>query len=191
MNEDRGQGEVTHVLYADDTMIFCEADESQIVTLMATLVCFKVVSGLRVNYHKSRMFPVGDVPNAEALAERFGCEMGSFPSLYLGLPLGVRAVSKALWDPVVSCVTKRLSVWKSRLLSFGGRLTLINSVLSNLPIYYMSLFRAPVSVIKRIEAIQCRFLWDGCSERKSFHLVNWRITKASKENGERMGAWGF
>ncbi|CAN1782077.1 hypothetical protein LINPERHAP1_LOCUS15656 [Linum perenne] len=68
-----------------------------------------------------------------------------------------RANTKAMWDPVVSCVTKRLSSWKARLLSFGGRLTLVKSVLSSLPIYYMSLFRAPVQVVKQIEKVQCRF----------------------------------
>ncbi|CAN1816063.1 Putative ribonuclease H protein At1g65750 [Linum perenne] len=129
------------------------------------------------------MFAVGDVLDAEGFASRFGCEIGKFPSLYLGLPFGVRAVSKALWDPVVACVTNRLAGWKARLLSFGGRLTLLKSVLSSLPVYYMSLFRAPVSVVKRIESIQCRFLWEGCSEERRFHLVNWKMVKAAKVEG--------
>ncbi|CAN1848748.1 LINE-1 reverse transcriptase homolog, partial [Linum perenne] len=183
MDEANRRGEVSHVLYADDTIVFCEADEQQVKVLLATLVCFETVSGLRVNYHKSCMFPVGEVANALRFADLFGCGIGSFPSTYLGLPLGAYAKSKALWDPVVSCVTKRLSSWKARLMSFGGRLTLVKSVLSCLPIYYMSLFKAPTSVIKQIERMQCRFLWEGVSEVRKLHLVRWDLVKAPLARG--------
>ncbi|CAN1135074.1 LINE-1 retrotransposable element ORF2 protein, partial [Linum perenne] len=183
MDEANRRGEVSHVLYADDTIVFCEADEQQVKVLLATLVCFETVSGLRVNYHKSCMFPVGEVANALRFADLFGCGVGSFPSTYLGLPLGAYAKSKALWDPVVSCVTKRLSSWKARLMSFGGRLTLVKSVLSCLPIYYMSLFKAPASVIKQIERMQCRFLWEGVSEVRKLHLVRWDLVKAPLARG--------
>ncbi|CAN1753324.1 Putative ribonuclease H protein At1g65750 [Linum perenne] len=62
-------------------------------------------------------------------------------------------------------------------------MTMVKSVLSNLPIYYMSLFKALVEVIKQIERIQCRFLWEGCSDTKKFHLVSWDLVKASRERG--------
>ncbi|CAN1178585.1 Putative ribonuclease H protein At1g65750 [Linum perenne] len=129
------------------------------------------------------MFVVGDVQYPEMFAEQFGCDLGTFPSTYLGLPLGVRAIYKALWDPVVSTVTRRLSGWKAKTLSFRGRLTLVKSVLSSLPIYYMSMFRAPVGIAKRLENIQCHFLWEGFDEQRRLHLVRWELVKAPKSNG--------
>ncbi|CAN1223225.1 Putative ribonuclease H protein At1g65750 [Linum perenne] len=69
------------------------------------------------------------------------------------------------------------------MLSFGGRLTLLKSVLSSLPLYSLSLFKAPVSVIKELERLQNKFLWEGCREERKHHLVRWEMVKASLQNG--------
>ncbi|GAU46724.1 hypothetical protein TSUD_100160 [Trifolium subterraneum] len=47
------------------------------------------------------------------------------------------------WEPVVNRVRSRLTIWKSRFLSFGGRLVLLKSVLTSLPVYALSFFKAP------------------------------------------------
>lgn len=54
---------------------------------------------------------------------------------------------------------KRLSGWKGRFLSKRGKLVLLQSVLSSLPIYFLSLYAALVSVMSRIERIHGNFLW--------------------------------
>ena len=61
----------------------------------------------------------------------------------------------------------KLSIWKNKLLSFGGRVTLIKSVLVNLPVYYMSLFRMPKEVMADLEKIQRQFLWGDCEGKKN------------------------
>jgi hypothetical protein len=58
---------VSHLLFADDTLVFCGADESQIRHIGALLVCFKAVSGLKVNLSKSALIPVGSLDNVEQL----------------------------------------------------------------------------------------------------------------------------
>jgi hypothetical protein len=58
-------------------------------------------------------------------------------------------------------------------LSKGGRVTLIKSTLPNLPTYFMSLFPILALVAKRIEKLQCAFLWGGISEEFKYHLVSW------------------
>ncbi|CAN1846149.1 LINE-1 retrotransposable element ORF2 protein [Linum perenne] len=65
LNEARGIGMVNHILYADDAIIFCEASGSQLRYVMAALICFAAISGLKVNLHKSSLFPVGLVPEAD------------------------------------------------------------------------------------------------------------------------------
>lgn len=102
------------------------------------------------------------------------------PSLYLG----AKYKSVSAWDPIIERFEKRLAGWKASYLSKGDRLTLIKSMLSSLPIYYMSLFEMPRSVAKRIEAIERNFLWRGCDNDFKYHLVNWdSITKAKKVGG--------
>ena len=77
------------MLYADDTLIFCGASKDQLKYLSWILMWFEALSGLRINLNKSEIIPVGSVENVQDLASDFGCGIGSFPSSYLGLPLGL------------------------------------------------------------------------------------------------------
>ncbi|CAL1402734.1 unnamed protein product [Linum trigynum] len=170
MNKNRGAGEVSHVLFADDTLIFCDASCDQVLSIMATLVCFQAVSGLRINLDKSIMFTVGDVPNSEFFANIIGCRWSNEPFKYVGFPLGSKVNAIATWDPIIEKYQQRLEGWKARFLSFGGRLVLNKSVLSNHPSYYFSLLRAPMEVVNRIEKIQRRFVWSGTTDNQRIPL---------------------
>ena len=65
--------------------------------------------------------------------------------------------------------------WKRMYLFMGGRLTLLKSTLSNLPMYFLSLFPILAEVAKRIEKIQRNFLWGFTEEVDKFHLVKWEV----------------
>ena len=72
------------------------------------------------------------------MADSLGCEPGLWPTKYLGMPLGGNPCSRTFWEPVISKIFKRLDGWKRAFLSKGGRLTLIEAVLSAIPIYDLS-----------------------------------------------------
>lgn len=55
------------------------------------------------------------------------------------------------WSPILEKLKGKLSVWKAKTLSFGGRITLAKDVLGSLPTYYMFIFDAPIGVIKSLE----------------------------------------
>ncbi|CAN0838702.1 LINE-1 retrotransposable element ORF2 protein [Linum grandiflorum] len=183
MDHDAGHGEVTHLLYADDSILFCDASIHQVRSIMAALIVFQTITGLKVNLHKSSIAVVGQVDDPQGFADALGCRLESFPSTYLGLPLGARAANVALWNPMIARVRDRLDTWRARHLSFGGRLTLIKSVLTNLPVYFLSMFRAPAAVIKDFEKIQRNFLWSGHAETRKFHLVSWDRVKTPISRG--------
>ena len=174
---------ISHLLFADDTIIFCDNDCDQMVNLRCILTWFEAVSGLRVNLAKSSILPVGEVNNIQLLAGVLGCNIDSFPSTYLGLPLGAKFKEKAIWDPIIGRFEKRLSGWKARYLSKGGRLTLIKSVLSSLPTYFLSLYPVPSSVACKLEAIQRNFLWGSFGSDFKYHLVRWNIVKQPVDKG--------
>ncbi|XP_059664285.1 uncharacterized protein LOC132310063 [Cornus florida] len=147
------QSEISHLMFADDTLVLCDANVSQIRYLRCILIWFQVVSGLKVNVGKSVLVPVGEVPEIETFADILGCRTGSFPISYLGLPLGAPSRCGGIWDPVVDRFERRLAGWKKQYLSKGGKI--------------------PSSVAERIERLQRNFLWGGRGEEFKFHLVRW------------------
>ncbi|XP_071688252.1 uncharacterized protein [Rutidosis leptorrhynchoides] len=120
---------IPHLQYADDTIFYGEWSEENLRNLFKLLKCFEKTSGLKVNYLKSILYGVGvGKCEVENLAKSFGCNAGSFPFTYLGLPVGGRMNKIECWSPVIEKFSKRLSDWKARSFSFGGRLTLVKSI---------------------------------------------------------------
>ena len=73
----RGRGgsgiQVSHLLFADDTVVFCEDSQEQMAILTWLLMWFEAISGLSINLNKSEILLVGRVENAEVLAFELGC----------------------------------------------------------------------------------------------------------------------
>ena len=180
---DGGEIVISHLLYADDTIIFCDANAEQLMYLRWTLMWFEAFSGLKINLHKSEIIPLGRVDNVEELAAELGCGVGSLPTKYLGLPLGAPHRAVGVWDSIEERFRFRLSSWKRQYISKGGRLTLIRSTLSSLPIYFLSLFRMPKIVRSRLKKIQRDFLWGGGNLERKPHLVNWNTVCQEKRRG--------
>ncbi|XP_022014076.1 uncharacterized protein LOC110913564 [Helianthus annuus] len=146
---------------------------------------FHACSGLRINLRKSNLFGVGveDVELA-SMAEIVGCVKGGFPFKYLGIPLGANMNRVSNWDPIISIFRNRLSNWKARFLSIGGRVVLIKSVLESLPIYFFSIFKVPVKVVVRLESLMKNFLWGGSDEVRKTNWVAWDyVTRSIKFGG--------
>ena len=179
----RGEIVISHLLYADDTIIFCEANSEQLMYLRWTLMWFKAFSSLRINLNKSEIIPLGRVDNVEVLASELGCGVGSLPTMYLGLPLGAPHRAMGVWDSIEERFRKRLSSWKRQYISKGGRLTLIRSTLSSPPIYFLSLFRMLKLICSRLEKIQRDFLWGGGNLERKPHLVNLKTVCLEKSRG--------
>jgi hypothetical protein len=174
---------ISHLLYADDTILFCDADMSQLLYVRMVLNCFEAAIGIWVNMSKSEMVPVGEVQNLSDLAESLCCHTGELPLSYLGMPLGASYKATAVWNPILEKMERRLSGWQKLYLSKGGRLTLLRSTLSSLPTYFLSLFTIPISVAHRIEKLQRDFLWGGMGNDSTHHLMGWDKVCTPKAKG--------
>ncbi|GKB93699.1 hypothetical protein Tco_0979836 [Tanacetum coccineum] len=114
---------------------------------MCILKCFEEVSGLRVNYNKSKLYGFGvNEVDLRDMARWMRCRVGEFPFTYLGLPIGENMRRVGAWNTVMVKVKNLLAYWKSKSMSFEGRLTLVKSVIGRLPLYYCSMFRVPLRV---------------------------------------------
>ncbi|GKE02579.1 hypothetical protein Tco_1390562, partial [Tanacetum coccineum] len=107
---------------------------------------------------KSKLSRIGiskkEVDEAAAIV---GCSTLILPFQYLGVKIGAPMSRINSWKEVIDKVSSRLSKCKIKTLSCGGRLTLIKSVLNSLPLYYMSLYKAPAVVLNELESIRRNF----------------------------------
>ncbi|GKC11569.1 putative RNA-directed DNA polymerase [Tanacetum coccineum] len=144
--------------YADDALFFGKWSRLNARNLIIILKCFEEASGLKVNLAKSKLYGVGvSIEKVEAVASLLCCIHDSIPFTYLGLPVGRKMHFCDGLGEVINRLRDRLTAWKARSLSIRGRLTLIKSVLGSIPIYFLSLFKAPVKVINLLESIRSRF----------------------------------
>ncbi|KAJ9681592.1 hypothetical protein PVL29_017816 [Vitis rotundifolia] len=143
----RGRGgmemNVSHLLFADDTIIFYEARKEHLTSLGWILAWFEAASGLRINLAKSELIPIAEVEDIEDMVVELGCRVGTFPTKYLGLPLGAHHKALSMWDGVEERMRRRLALWKRQYMSKGGRITLIKSTLAAYPSTNCPFFTCP------------------------------------------------
>ena len=125
------------------------------VCALRDVLLFEAMSGLKINFHKSMLVGVNvsDTCLNEA-ASVLSCKVGKAPFVYLGLPIGGDPRRLVFWQPVLL---------RSKFLSFGGRLILLKSVLSSLPVYALSFFKASSGIISVLESLFINFFWRGGS----------------------------
>ncbi|GJW23038.1 RNA-directed DNA polymerase, eukaryota, reverse transcriptase zinc-binding domain protein [Tanacetum coccineum] len=154
----RSSLQLSHLFYADDVIFMGQWSEANIDIIVNALKCFHLASGLRMNLHKSKLMGIAiENDKIARAANKIGCLTLKSPFSYLGIKVGGLMSRVNSWDKVVDSLYARLSKWKMKTLSIGGRLTLLKSVLGSMPIYYMSLFKVPSQVLKKMEAIRSHF----------------------------------
>jgi len=145
---------VSHLQFADDTLNLGDKSWANIRAMRAILLLFQSLSDLKVNFSKSCLVGVNVAHSwlTEA-ALVLSCKVGSIPFVYLGMPIGGNSRRLSFWEPLLNRIRSRLAGWSSKHLSFGDRLILLKSVLSSLPVYALSFFKAPSGIISSIESL--------------------------------------
>jgi len=116
-----------------------------------------------VNIHDSRLAEAASVLN---------CKLGRLPFLYLGLPIGGDPRKLKFWQPLIERLKSRLSGWKSKNLSLGGRLVLLKSVLSSLPTIFFPSSKLPQVSFPLLNLFLIVFFWGGCEEVRKISWIN-------------------
>lgn len=105
---------------------------------------FEQILGMRINFHKSELVPLNlDSLEAHKLSHVFSCPLGTFPIIYLGIPLHYENLTREDVQPLVDKILKRIAGWRGRLLCLAARATLVKSCLASIPVYLLSFIKFP------------------------------------------------
>ncbi|KAK4427378.1 Midasin [Sesamum alatum] len=137
---------ITHLLFADDLMLFSRGDLPSIHILTECLQEFRDVFRLAVNTSKSRIF-TARIQNNElhGFLGRTEFATGVMLVRYLGIPLAAQRLSVSDYTPPVNKIASNISKWAAKSLSFAGRLELICSVIQGVECYWLKIFPLPAA----------------------------------------------
>ncbi|GJX40524.1 RNA-directed DNA polymerase, eukaryota, reverse transcriptase zinc-binding domain protein [Tanacetum coccineum] len=176
--------QLSYLFYADDVIFMGQWNESNLDTIVQVLECFHRASGLRLNMSKSKLMGIYvDADKVAQAARKIGCVTLKTPFTYLGSKVGGHMSRIQSWNETIEAMASRLSKWKMKTLSIGGRLTLLKSVLGSMPIYHMSIFKVPMKILQRMESNRSHFFNGSDPLAKKTTWVKWTNVLASKEKG--------
>ncbi|WMV54211.1 hypothetical protein MTR67_047596 [Solanum verrucosum] len=107
----------------------------------------------------------------------------NFPFTYLGCPIYIGRKKISYFDDVVTKVVKRLNGWQGKMLTYGGKMVLIKSVLQSLPIYTLSAINPPIGTIYLLKKHFDRFFWGFNENRDKHHWRSWKNLCVPKDEG--------
>ena len=145
----------SHLLFADDSLLFFRKDKNSIQNLQSVLEWYCSIFGQSINLAKSNVFCSPDMPMEEqvGLANSLRVNLVQQPSKYLGVHLKLRGNRIADFQFLIDKLQAKLQGWKMKLLSQAGRTTLIASVLQSLPLYSFSCFKVPDAVCSKMDSL--------------------------------------
>ena len=125
-----------------------------------------------------------DAATAQHIAQIFSCVVGKLPFTYLGLPMGTTKPSVQDLMPLVCGVQQRLSATLS-MISYGGKLSLLNSVITSLIIFALCTLKLPQKIIDLLDKIRRQCLWTKKTDDgdKCNSLASWQMVCRPKECG--------
>ncbi|XP_020694319.1 uncharacterized protein LOC110108146 [Dendrobium catenatum] len=175
---------LSHLLYADDVLIFGEATIENCSLLSSILDEFAQVSGLHVNYDKCSVMFSKNQRNQNSLCQALSISQITSKISYLGIPISFNRLRVADYLPLMDSIHNKFDGWKANLLSFAGRLQYLKFTIQNTIAYWIRGSILPKTVFKFFKKTYSRFLFFGditCSNK--LHMVSWDNVCKPKDKG--------
>ena len=180
----------THVMYADDIMLFAKASSREVQILDNCLESYCEWSGQRINRNKSGLICSKMVPRDKKREIKFIVAMKKVQSnaKYLGSPLFHSTSRIKDFKFLQEKLEARLLGWRCKTLSWAGRATMIKSVAMAIPVYTFSSSDVPVAICDKLDASMRRFWWNP--NHNSGRFLAWKAW-ADLCAPKAMGGLGF
>ena len=157
----KGCPKVTHLLFADDSILFCKASLEECHLLRSILMEYEEASGQKVNTDKSSIFFSPNTAQAtrDEIFNILGPMQNSRLTKYLGFPSLIGRSKKQVFAILKERIGQKLAGWKGKLLSISGKEILIKAVALAIPTYTMSCFLLPQGLCDDMERMMKNFWW--------------------------------
>ena len=139
----RGGPRLSHLFFADDSLIFCKASMDECNSLQRILQVYEQASGQQLNCAKTSLFFSSNTPGdvQQEIKNIFGAQVIRQHKKYLGLPSLVGRSKRNSFNDIKEKLRKKLAGWKEKLLSKAGKEVVIKVVAQVIPTYTMSCFK--------------------------------------------------
>ena len=150
---------ISHLLFVDDSLVFCRATVSECVKIQSLLFLYKLASGQSINREKTNIFfSSNTLPRTQdAITNFLGILATQSYEYYLGLPSLVGRAKKKSFSLIKERIWKKLKGWKEKLLLQSGCEILVKVVIQAIPTHTMSCFKLPKGLINEIETLIRKF----------------------------------
>ena len=163
---------LSHLLFVDDSFIFCQATMEECQRLLAILEQYVAASGQAINRQKTTLFFSRNTRTdaKQNIRNMMGARIMEDCEKYLGLPM-VSGKSKVnTFKDLQEKITRRVFGWKEKLISKAGREILIKTVAQAILTYYMSIFKIPKTLCDTINSTMAKYWWGQTKKEKKIHL---------------------
>ncbi|XP_061999298.1 uncharacterized protein LOC133716631 [Rosa rugosa] len=174
----------SHVLFADDIMVFCKGDKRSLLNLMAFFEEYGLNSGQLVNKTKSHVYLGKSAVHRRTLIYSWlGVPVGKLPFMYLGVPIFVGRPKQIYFQVLADRIRNVMSQWRGHSLSMAGRVTLVNSVVVSMLSHSFTIYAWPRTVLQQVRNWMRNFIWTGNVSSRAYHPVSWKKCCAPLKEG--------
>lgn len=180
----------THVMFADDVLVGGIDSVEEWGMYKNIIQTFCRATGMLVSEEKSSFLHLAlsdDQLRSIQTIMPYNCSNLEKGFKYLGYLLKPNNYQIRDWQWLLKKIEDKIAHWSYRFLSIGGKLILVNSVLSSIPVYWFSLMEVPSSVIKNIKSFFFNFLWTGTAKSRNIPMV----AAETLARPHKFGGWGI
>ena len=177
---------MSHLLFADDSLILFRADGGDARYLQDILHTYEECSGQMINKEKSTiMFSTNTVGGKRReVMQALNIQKETMNERYLGLLVFVGRDKKRVFAYLKDRIWQRIQGWKEKMLSKAGKEILIKAVAQAIPTYAMACFDITKSMCEQISKMICRYWWSSQEKVNKIHWISWeKLTRPKGEGG--------